>query len=71
MAHALLEWETLEAAQVDEIMLGKKPTPPAAESTDSGDAAGAGKRAAGRGEDDPEVPHLDESDLDLEAADPA
>ena len=70
MAHALLEWETLEAAQVDEIMLGKKPTPPAAESTDSGDAAGAGKRA-GRGDDDPEVPHLDESDLDLEAADPA
>ncbi|MXZ82088.1 MAG: ATP-dependent metallopeptidase FtsH/Yme1/Tma family protein [Gammaproteobacteria bacterium] len=29
MAQALLEWETLDASQVDEIMAGKKPTPPA------------------------------------------
>lgn len=27
MAQALLEWETLDASQVDEIMAGKKPTP--------------------------------------------
>jgi len=28
MAKALLEWETLEADQIDEIMAGKSPTPP-------------------------------------------
>ena len=28
MAHALLEWETLDAEQIDDIMAGKPPRPP-------------------------------------------
>ena len=28
MAHALLEWETLDADQIDDIMAGKSPRPP-------------------------------------------
>lgn len=28
MAHALLEWETLDAEQIDDIMAGKLPRPP-------------------------------------------
>jgi cell division protease FtsH len=32
MANALLEWETIDARQIDEIMAGKKPTPPQSQS---------------------------------------
>jgi cell division protease FtsH len=28
MAHALLEWETIDAEQIDDIMNGKQPRPP-------------------------------------------
>jgi hypothetical protein len=28
MTHALLEWETLDADQIDDIMAGKSPRPP-------------------------------------------
>jgi cell division protease FtsH len=28
MAHALLEWETIDAEQIDDIMGGKPPRPP-------------------------------------------
>ncbi|MCY4149456.1 MAG: ATP-dependent zinc metalloprotease FtsH [Gammaproteobacteria bacterium] len=35
MAQALLEWETLDANQVDEIMDGKQPTPPAKPSSNN------------------------------------
>jgi cell division protease FtsH len=28
MAHALLEWETIDAEQIDDIMAGKTPRPP-------------------------------------------
>lgn len=28
MAHALLEWETLDAEQIEDIMTGKPPRPP-------------------------------------------
>ena len=28
MAKALIEWETLDAAQIDDIMAGRKPQPP-------------------------------------------
>jgi len=72
MAQALLEWETLEAAQVDEIMAGKQPTPPP-EVVNGDGKADAGKRgaAAPDGEVDGDMPRLDESDLDLEPANPA
>ena len=57
MAAALLEWETLDSKQVEEIMHGKAPTPP-----DPGDDAPKDDAAK---DADPEVPTLDESDLDL------
>ena len=28
MTHALLEWETIDAEQIDDIMAGKSPRPP-------------------------------------------
>ena len=28
MTHALLEWETIDAEQIDDIMAGKPPRPP-------------------------------------------
>ncbi len=80
MAKALLEWETLDAKQVEEIMLGKTPTPP-----DAGDDSRPGNDAnAKTGADkdatadvakdaarDADVPSLDESDLDLKPTGPA
>ncbi len=55
MAHSLLEWETLNSSQVDEIMAGKDPTPPQAvpDKTPPSDSKSDGS------------PMLDESDLDL------
>ncbi|MFQ5754594.1 MAG: ATP-dependent zinc metalloprotease FtsH [Acidiferrobacterales bacterium] len=38
MARSLLEWETLDAGQIDDIMAGKKPRPP--EDVDSGGSRG-------------------------------
>jgi cell division protease FtsH len=40
MAEALLEWETIDAKQIDEIMAGKKPTPPESQSGDSSGGSG-------------------------------
>ena len=61
MAQALLEWETLDSSQVDEIMAGKEPTPP--EKLASSSSSGEGDSSKSNdGEDDPQ---LDESDLDL------
>ena len=59
MTEALLEWETLESSQIDEIMAGKKPTPPEMNTKDDKPKGGA----SGDSEDD--APSLDESDLDL------
>ncbi|MFQ5995521.1 MAG: ATP-dependent zinc metalloprotease FtsH [Acidiferrobacterales bacterium] len=42
MAKALLEWETLNAEQIDDIMAGKKPRPP--EGIDSGTGREAGPK---------------------------
>ena len=55
MAHCLLEWETLDSSQVDEIMSGKDPTPPQAvpDKPPPSDSKSDGS------------PMLDESDLDL------
>ena len=49
MAKALMEWETLESNQIDDIMAGKDPTPPTSDvddssSTDDGSDDGGEKR---------------------------
>lgn len=41
MAEALLEWETIDANQINEIMAGKKPTPPQSQSGGSSGGTGA------------------------------
>ncbi len=65
MAKALLEWETLDANQVDEIMSGKQPTPPPKpKETESKPKSGKrNKPSASVATND--APILDESDLDL------
>ncbi|MDP2707771.1 MAG: cell division protein FtsH, partial [Burkholderiales bacterium] len=45
MAKALLEWETLESDQIEDIMKGREPRPPA--STPKGDA-GTPKKPSGK-----------------------
>ena len=62
MANALLEWETLDADQVDEIMTGKPPTPPENLNKDKKPGGGAPSSDEKTSTDGPE---LDESDLDL------
>ena len=61
MANSLLDWETLDAHQVDEIMAGKPPTPPASKDNDSKPKGGAPKSSENQKDDT----KLDESDLDL------
>jgi cell division protease FtsH len=45
MAHALLEWETIDSQQIDDIMSGKKPRPPEDSSSTSG-SSGSGDSAS-------------------------
>jgi cell division protease FtsH len=61
MAQALLEWETLDSSQVDEIMAGKEPTPPE-KLDENSPPEGDDSSEDSSGKDEPE---LDESDLDL------
>ena len=42
MAHALLEWETIDAEQIDDIMAGRPPRPPKPTQTASGSGSGSG-----------------------------
>ncbi|BBO60309.1 ATP-dependent zinc metalloprotease FtsH [Mycoavidus sp. B2-EB] len=42
MAKALLEWETIDADQVSDIMAGNPPRPPKSDSSDESSAAGGG-----------------------------
>ena len=55
MAEALIKYETIDRSQIDEIMQGKKPTPPA----DWNDDDHSGKDGGGSGEatttEDPEA----------------
>jgi cell division protease FtsH len=44
MADALIRYETIDAAQIEDIMAGRQPRPPA-ESSDTGPAAGQGSGA--------------------------
>ncbi len=60
MAQSLLEWETLNSSQVDEIMQGKAPTPP--EDIDKKPPPSSGKSSK---DDESEGLDLDESDLDI------
>ena len=49
MAHALLEWETIDAEQIDDIMAGKEPRPPkdwTPRKPSSGDSNGGGGSSA-------------------------
>ena len=39
MAKALIEWETLEASQIDDIMAGKNPRPPSSDSKSDTEAS--------------------------------
>lgn len=58
MARSLLELETLEASQIDEIMAGKKPTPPKPDSDESSsDNTGGGESDSGSS--NPVQPDLD------------
>lgn len=59
MAQSLLEWETLDSNQVDEIMMGKNPTPPEVKPEDDGPKGSASSDSSSDGTS------LDESDLDL------
>ena len=61
MATSLLEWETLDSSQVDQIMAGKPPTPPDAVASGNKPKGGAASPSAHSGED----LGLKESDLDL------
>ena len=45
MAKALVQFETLDSEQIDDIMAGRDPRPPA-ESTDTGSKPGSGSGAA-------------------------
>jgi cell division protease FtsH len=54
MAHALMDWETLESDQLDQIMRGETPRPPS--SSDGNDKPGGGAKSKER----PEIkPNLD------------
>ncbi|MCG6976661.1 MAG: ATP-dependent zinc metalloprotease FtsH [Acidiferrobacterales bacterium] len=54
MTAALLEWETIDADQINEIMAGKKPTPPQSPSGDSSDGSG-GKPEAPKAQSGPNL----------------
>jgi len=62
MAKSLLEWETLDSSQVDEIMAGKNPTPPQARPEKKPPSSDS------RPDSDSDT-LLDESDLDLPSPD--
>ncbi len=47
MAKALLEWETLNSQQIEEIMAGKQPTPPEEPAAESDDDGASGSSAGG------------------------
>ena len=48
MAKALLEWETLESDQLEDIMAGKEPRPPAGTSGTPKSDAGSPKKPSGK-----------------------
>ena len=63
MTHKLLEWETLESDQIEQIMRGEEPRPPEEDKTPSSPPDGGGAVETDSGQSE-----LSEADLDL--ADP-
>ncbi len=59
MAKALLEWETLDSRQIDEIMDGRKPSPPDQKSDASG-TKGPDDSAEDAGREGPVQPDMDQ-----------
>jgi cell division protease FtsH len=49
MADALMQYETIDAAQIDAIMAGRRPEPPAGWGSGSGAAGGGGSPAEAAG----------------------
>ena len=64
MAHALMDWETLESDQIDQIMNGETPRPPS-----SGESDG-GNRSSGDGGQQAERPEI-KPNMDSPAGDSA
>ena len=59
MAKSLLEWETIDADQINDIMDGKEPRPPA-DYTGSGPASGSGEPASDESDKKGAEPKMDE-----------
>ena len=59
MAKALLEWETLDSRQIDEIMDGRKPSPPD-EKSDASGTKGPDDSAEDAGREGPVQPDMDQ-----------
>jgi cell division protease FtsH len=54
MTTALLEWETIDAEQIDDIAQGKPPRPPKSVGSSGGKPPAGGKSAAGGAEGAPQ-----------------
>lgn len=60
MAKNLLEWETLESDQIDQIMAGDEPRPPAPSSDDDPSITGSDAESGGAASQKPEInPNID------------
>ncbi len=59
MTRALMEWETLDSEQIDDIMAGREPTPPQKDADDSAAAGGGPEGRVADGTSGPE-PRMDE-----------
>ncbi len=60
MKDALMEYETIDAPQIDDIMAGRKPRPP--KDWDQGDGSGGAKVAEGESDVDAAAPKADDDD---------
>ncbi len=60
MAKALIEWETLEASQIDAIMAGKDPQPPGSDMDDSSSSDDGSKKPSGRRRKPTVKPQMDQ-----------
>lgn len=58
MTQSLLEWETLDADQITDIMAGKKPQPPTT-TNGTGSGSGSNSSSAGKGKKPDTKPNLD------------
>lgn len=56
MAKALLEWETIDTDQIDDIMAGRPPRPPKERSSGGSSASGTGSAATASATPPPAAP---------------